>query len=68
MENCNTWQLCVDAYVPVPDHTVNHNVDEIIGDHKLGFIHFRWTIDQIFCILDILEKNGTIMAYYIDCL
>ena len=32
-------------------------VDEIIGDHQC-FRRNRSTIDQIFCIRQILEKNG----------
>jgi hypothetical protein len=32
-------------------------IDEIIGDHQRGFRHNRSTIDQIFCIRQILEKN-----------
>jgi len=30
---------------------------EIIGDHQCGFPRNRSTIDQIFCILQILEKK-----------
>ncbi|KAJ4430317.1 hypothetical protein ANN_22530 [Periplaneta americana] len=32
-------------------------VDEIIGDHQCGFRRNRSTIDQIFCIRQILEKK-----------
>jgi hypothetical protein len=39
-------------------------VDKIIGDHQCGFQHNQSTIDQIFCISQILEKkweyNGTV--------
>ena len=32
-------------------------VDEIIGDHQCGFRRNRSTIDQIFCIRQILQKK-----------
>jgi hypothetical protein len=32
-------------------------IDEIIGDHQCGFRRNRSTTDQIFCILQILEKK-----------
>jgi hypothetical protein len=32
-------------------------IHEIIGDHQHGFEHNRPTIDQIFCIRQILEKK-----------
>jgi hypothetical protein len=35
-------------------------VDEIIGDHQCGFRRNRSTIDQIFCIRQILEKAKSI--------
>ena len=45
-------------------------VDYIIGDHKCGFRRNRSTIDQIFCIRQILEKkweyDGTIHQLFID--
>jgi hypothetical protein len=31
---------------------------EIIGDHQCGFEHNRSNTDQIFCISQILRKNG----------
>jgi hypothetical protein len=31
--------------------------DKVTGDHQLGFQHNRSTIDQIFCIRQILEKK-----------
>jgi hypothetical protein len=44
--------------------------DEIIGDHQCGFRHNRSTTDQIFYILQILEKkweyNGTVHQLFID--
>jgi hypothetical protein len=44
--------------------------DEIIGDHQLGFRRNKSTIDQIFHILQILEKkweyNGTVHQLLID--
>ena len=45
-------------------------VDEIIGDHQCGFRRNRSTIDQIFCIQQILEKkweyDGTVHQLFID--
>ena len=45
-------------------------VDEITGDHQCGFTRNRSTIDQIFCIRQILEKkwkhNGTVHQLFID--
>ena len=45
-------------------------VDEIIGDHQCGFRRNRSTIDQIFCIRQILEKkwdyDGTVRQLFID--
>jgi hypothetical protein len=43
-------------------------VDEIIGDHQCGFRRNRSTTDQIFCIRQILEKNGSTMGLYITYL
>ena len=39
---------------------------EIIGDHQCGFRRNRSTIDHIFCILQILEKNGSTMNKFIS--
>ncbi|KAJ4427635.1 hypothetical protein ANN_25283 [Periplaneta americana] len=45
-------------------------VDEIIGDHQCGFRRNRSTIDQIFCIRQIMEKKweykGTVHQSFID--
>jgi hypothetical protein len=41
-------------------------IDEIIGDHQCGFRRNRSTTDQIFCIRQILEKNGGTMRQYIS--
>ena len=45
-------------------------VDEIIGDHQCNFRRNRWTIDQTFCIRQMLEKkweyNGTVHQLVID--
>jgi hypothetical protein len=40
-------------------------VDKIIGDHQCGFLHNRATIDDIFCILQILGRNGSSVGQYI---
>jgi hypothetical protein len=44
--------------------------NEIIGDHQCGFRRNRSTIDQIFCIRQILEKKwefgGTVHQLFID--
>ena len=37
-------------------------VEEIIGDHQLGFQHNRSTSDHIFCIRQIFEKNWNIRS------
>jgi len=43
---------------------------EIIGDHQHGFRRNRWTIDNIFCIRQILEKkweyNEEVHQHFID--
>ena len=45
-------------------------VAEIIGDHQRGFRHNRLTIDQIFCICQMLENkweyNGTVHQLFIN--
>ncbi|KAJ4443809.1 hypothetical protein ANN_05590 [Periplaneta americana] len=45
-------------------------VDEIIGDHQSGFRRNRSTIDQIFCIRQIMEKKweykDTVHQLFID--
>jgi len=41
---------------------------EIIGDHQCGFRRNRSTIDHIFCIRQILEKNGNTMKKFISSL
>jgi hypothetical protein len=45
-------------------------IDEISGDHQCGFRCNRSTIDQIFCIRQILEKkweyNETVHQLFID--
>jgi len=43
-------------------------VKEIIGDHQCDFRRNRSTIDHIFCIRQILEKNGNTMKKFITCL
>jgi hypothetical protein len=42
--------------------------DKIIGDHQCGFWRNHSTTDLIFCILQILEKNGSTMRLYISYL
>jgi len=39
---------------------------EIIGDHQCGFRRNKSTIDHIFCIRQILEKNGNTMKKFIS--
>jgi hypothetical protein len=41
-------------------------INEIIGDHQCGFRRNSSTTDQIFCISQILEKNGITMRQYIS--
>jgi hypothetical protein len=41
-------------------------MDEIIGDHQCRFRRNRSTTDQIFCIRQILEKNGSTTRQYIS--
>jgi hypothetical protein len=43
-------------------------VDEIIGDHQCGFRSNRSTTDQIFCILQIVEKKWEYNGLYIGYL
>ena len=40
--------------------------EEIIGDHRCGFRHNRSTTDHIFCICQILGKNGNTMKQCIS--
>ncbi|PNF22033.1 hypothetical protein B7P43_G10579 [Cryptotermes secundus] len=40
-------------------------INEIIRDHQCRFRRNRSTTDQVFCILQILEKNGSTMRQYI---
>jgi len=42
--------------------------NEIIGDHQYGFRRKRSTIDHIFYIRQILEKNGNTMNQFISSL
>ena len=50
--------------------TLTPYIDEIIGDRQCGFRRNTLTIDQIFCIRQILEKkweyDGTIHKLFID--
>jgi hypothetical protein len=45
-------------------------IDEIIGDHQCGFRRNSSTTDQIFCILQIMEKKreykDTVRQLFID--
>jgi len=41
---------------------------DIIGDHQFGFQGNRSTIDHIFCIRQILEKNGNTMKKLVSSL
>ena len=41
---------------------------EIIGDHQCGFRRNRSTIDHIFCMRQILDKNGNTMKKFISSL
>jgi hypothetical protein len=43
-------------------------IDKITGDHQCGFRRNRSTADQIFCIRQILEKNGSITGQYLSYL
>jgi hypothetical protein len=45
---------------------LNPYIDEIIGDHQSGLQHNRSTTDQIFCIHQILLKNGSTMEQFIS--
>jgi len=42
--------------------------EEVIGDHQCGFRCNRSTTDHIFCIRQILEKNGNTMKQCTSCL
>jgi hypothetical protein len=43
-------------------------VDEIIGDHQCEFRRSISTVDHIFCMHQIMGKNGSIMGQYISYL
>jgi hypothetical protein len=47
---------------------LNLYVNIITGGHQCGFRRNTSTADQIFCIRQILEKNGSIMGHYISYL
>jgi len=42
--------------------------EEIIGDHQCGFRRNRSTTDHIFCIRQVLEKNGSTTQKFISSL
>ncbi|KAJ4428691.1 hypothetical protein ANN_25684 [Periplaneta americana] len=74
--NCSNFRgisLLLTAYKILSNillRTLTPYVDEIIGDHQCGFRRNRSTIDQIFCILQIMEKKweykGTVHQLFID--
>ena len=41
--------------------------EEIIGDHQCGFRRSRLTTDHIYCIRQILEKNGNTARQCFSC-
>ena len=45
---------------------LNPYAKEIIGDQQCGFRRNRSTIDHIFCIRQILEKNWNVMKKFIS--
>ena len=74
--NCSSYRgisLLLTSYKILSNITLGRltpYVDEIIGDHQLGFRRNRSIIDQIFCIRQILEKkweyDGTVHQLFID--
>ena len=42
--------------------------EEVIGDHQCGFRRNRSATDNIFCVRQILEKNGNIMKQCVSLL
>jgi hypothetical protein len=50
--------------IQYPCLKVNSIVGKIIGDHQCGFQHNRSITYQIFCISQVLEKNGSIVEEY----
>jgi hypothetical protein len=66
-EACH-FAICVQNFIQHPTIKVNSYAEEIIGDHQCGFRRNRSTIDHIFCIREILEKNGNTLKQCISSL
>jgi hypothetical protein len=70
--DCNNYRgisLLSTSYKILPNILLSRlgpYTDEIIGDHQCGFRLNRSTTDQIFCIRQTLEKNGSTMGQYIS--
>ncbi|KAJ4440904.1 hypothetical protein ANN_10751 [Periplaneta americana] len=66
------WYILILILILIPNYIrrLTPYVDEIIGDHHCGFRRNRSTIDQIFCIRQIMEKKweykGTVHQLFID--
>jgi len=72
--DCNNYRgisLLPTTYKILPNILLSRLIPyakEIIGDHQCGFRRNRSTIDHIFCIRQILEKNGNTMNQFISSL
>jgi hypothetical protein len=66
--NCHGISLLLTSYKILSNNLLSRlspHIDKIIGNYQCGFRHSRSTTDQIFCIHQILVKNGSTMRQYI---
>jgi hypothetical protein len=70
--DCNNYRgisLLLTSYIILSNILLSRlgtYIDEIIGDHQCGFRRNKSTTDQIFCIRQILKRNGSTKRQYIS--
>jgi hypothetical protein len=67
--DCNNFRgisLLSTSYKMLSNILLSRLVPYIDGDHQRGFRRNRSATDQIFCIHQILKKNGSTMRQYIS--